>query len=105
MGRTKQKGILKGDQRLWSLHITDKTSKDEVKKQAIYPKGDKHYSSRNIETIQLENAKYLKLKILQTRAEVLNLTTCDIDLNKGQICNNKETTTKQQQQIIYFVWF
>jgi hypothetical protein len=27
MGGTKQNGILKGDQRLWSLHITDKTSK------------------------------------------------------------------------------
>jgi hypothetical protein len=31
MGGTEQKGILKGDQRLWSLHITDKTSKDKRK--------------------------------------------------------------------------
>ena len=26
--------------RFWSMHITDKTSKDELKKQATYPKGD-----------------------------------------------------------------
>jgi hypothetical protein len=40
MGKTKDNGILKGDQRLRSLHITDKTSKDKFKKQATYPKGD-----------------------------------------------------------------
>jgi hypothetical protein len=39
MGGTKLKGLLKGYQRLWSLHITDKTSKDKFKKQATYLKG------------------------------------------------------------------
>jgi hypothetical protein len=35
--RTKQNGILKGDQKLWSLHFTDSVWK--VKKQTAYPKG------------------------------------------------------------------
>jgi hypothetical protein len=29
--------ILKGDQKIWSLNITDKTSKDKFKKHATYP--------------------------------------------------------------------
>jgi hypothetical protein len=32
-----ENGILKGDQRLRSLYITDKTSKDKVIKQATFP--------------------------------------------------------------------
>jgi hypothetical protein len=40
MGGTKLNEILKGDQRLWSLHFKDKTSKDKFKKQATYPKRD-----------------------------------------------------------------
>jgi hypothetical protein len=36
---------------------TDKTSKYKVEKQATYNRVDQHYSSRNIGTIQLENAK------------------------------------------------
>jgi hypothetical protein len=40
MNGSKQNGILKGDQRLWSLHITANTSKEKFKKQAAYPKDD-----------------------------------------------------------------
>ena len=36
----KTEWILIGGLTLWSLHITDKTSKDKFKKQATYPKGD-----------------------------------------------------------------
>jgi hypothetical protein len=39
-GRTEQNVNLKGDQRLGSLHITDKRFKYQSAKQATYPKGD-----------------------------------------------------------------
>jgi hypothetical protein len=58
---------LKGDQRLWILHITDKTSNDKLKSRQHILGVIQHYSCRKIGTTQLENAEKLKLKIPQAQ--------------------------------------
>jgi hypothetical protein len=76
MGGTKENGILKGDQRLWSLRITDKTSKDKFKKHSTYPKGDIQYSSRNNGTTQAEKGEIEETKNTTTWHVYTTIMSC-----------------------------